>query len=128
HMVVLHLLNEFDSMLWARRNSGARLDIADDVEIEMFDKIWPRAMVRYDLAAGIGFHRFEPFLIGLLETLLKRRVALRKVGSISGAHLAEFGLNPLGDAQTILRVEPIVRIALRMNITFGATHLASGHL
>src|SRR5262245_34406011 len=127
-MVALHLLNELDGVLRARRNSGARLDIANDVEIEMSRKIRPRAMVRDDLAAGIGLHLFEPFLIGLLKMLLERRVALRKVGGVSRAHLAEFVPNPFGDAQAILRVEPIVRIALRVNITFGAGHLATGDL
>src|SRR5262249_39800700 len=117
-----------DGVLRAWRNSGARLDIANDAEIEMLHKIWPRAMVRDDLAAGIGLHLGEPFLIGLLKPLLERRVALRKVGGISGAHLAEFVLHPFGDAQTILRIEPIVRIALRVHITFGAAHLATGYL
>src|SRR5262249_40087766 len=107
---------------------GGGLEIANDVENEIFRKIWPRAMVRDDLAAGIGLHLFEPFLIGLLKMLLERRVALRKVGGISWAHLAEFVPNTFGDAQAILRVEPIVRIAERVNITFGAGHLASGHL
>src|SRR5204863_6696672 len=102
--VVLHLLNELDGVLRAWRNSGARLDIANDVEIEMLHEIWPRAMVGDDLAASVWFHVCEPFLIGLLQPLLERRIALRKVGGVGGAHLAEFVLHTFGDAQTILWV------------------------
>src|SRR5262249_56057473 len=53
HIVALHLLNELESVLRARRNSGAPLPIANDGGTEMFRKIWPPAMVRTLLGAGI---------------------------------------------------------------------------
>src|SRR5205807_190707 len=37
-------------------------------------------------------------------------------------------LNALGDAQAVLGIKPIVRVAERVNVALGAGHLARGNL
>src|SRR5262249_41790397 len=46
--VALHLADEFNSVLRTGRNAGTRLDIADYVEVEVFSKIRPRAVIGDD--------------------------------------------------------------------------------
>src|SRR2546430_10273665 len=96
--------------------------------MEVFGEIGPGAMVGDDFAAGIRLHFGEPFFIGLLEALLERIVTLGEIGGIARAHFGKFVLNALGDAQAVFGIEPIVRITERMDVTFGAGHLARGNL
>src|ERR1700674_1364276 len=126
--VALHLLNQREIMLRTRGNAGARFDIADDIQAEMVSEIRPRAMVGDDLAPGVGLHLRQPLLIGLLEPLFERGVPLRKIGGVIRMHLAEFVLNALCDAQTVFRIEPVVRIAKRVDIAFGTRHLSRWNL
>ena len=37
-------------------------------------------------------------------------------------------MNALGDAQAVLGIKPIVRVAERVNVALGAGHLARGNL
>src|SRR5260370_13817515 len=113
-------------MLRAWRNAGTRLDVANNVEAEMLGEIGPGTVIGNDFAAGIGLHLRLPLLVGLFEALLEGIVALRKIGGLVRAHLAELGLDALRDAQASVRVEPVVRVPQRMNVAFGAGDLAGG--
>src|SRR5713101_5500706 len=92
----------------------------------MLGEIGPRAVIGDDFAADVGLHLRLPLLVGLLEALLKGIIALGKIGGIIGAHLAELVLDALGDAQAVVRVQPVVRVPERMNVAFRAGYMASG--
>src|SRR5713101_8112905 len=126
-VLLLHLPDEFDGVLRARRNAGPRLNVADDGEVEMLGEIRPGPVIGDDFAAGVGFRVGEPFLIGLLEALFEIRIALFEISGVVGTHLAELVGDAFGDAQAILRIKPIVRIAERVNVAFGASDHARGN-
>src|SRR5204863_213864 len=68
------------------------------------------------------------FFIGLLEALLERIVTLGEISGVARAHFRELILNAFGDAQAVFGIEPVVRIAERVNVAFGTGHLAGGNL
>src|SRR6266851_4771810 len=76
---LLHLPDEFDGVLRARRNAGPRLHVADHVQVKLFRKVRPRTMIGDDLAAFVWLHLRQPFLVGLLEALFKIRVAMFEI-------------------------------------------------
>src|SRR6266849_11067680 len=126
-VLLLHLPDEFDGVLRARRNAGARLHVANHVEVEMLGEIRPGAVIGDDFAAGVRFHVGEPFLVRLLEALLEIGVALPEIRGVVGTHLAELVGNALGDAQAVFGIEPIVRIAEGVDVAFGASDHARGN-
>src|SRR4029077_18389782 len=126
YSIAFHLSNQFYGMLRAGRNSGARFDVPDNIEAEVFREVGPRAVIGDDFAAGGGVHLRKPLLIGLLQALLKTGIALREISRVAGAHFAEFVGYALGEAQTVFRIEPVLRISERVDVAFGASALASG--
>src|SRR6266851_5772812 len=92
----------------------------------MFGQTGPVTLLVDDFAAGVRLHLRLPLLVGLFEALLEGIVALRKISGIVWAHLAELGLDALGDAQAVVRVQPVVRVPQRMDVAFRAGDLASG--
>src|SRR2546430_2534258 len=76
-------------MLGAGRDAGARLDVADDVQVEMFGEIGPGAMIGDDLTAVIRGHLRKPLLVGVFQALFEVGVALREISSVAGPHFAE---------------------------------------
>src|SRR5882724_5828517 len=127
HSITFHLADQFYGVLRAGRNSGSRFDVADNIEAEVFREVGPRAVIGDDFAAGVGFHLRKPLLIGLLQTLLKTGIALREISRVAGAHFTEFVGYAFGDAQTVFRIEPVVRISEWVDVAFGASDLASGN-
>src|SRR4029077_4434297 len=75
----LHLLDQRESMLRTGGNAWARLDIADDIEAEVFRKIRPGAVLSDNFAASVGLHLRQPLFVGLLEPLFEGGVPLRKI-------------------------------------------------
>src|SRR6266849_3306679 len=126
-VLLLHLPDELDGVLRARRNAGPRLNVADHVQVKLFRKVRPRTMIGDDLAAFVWLHLRQPFLVGLLEALFKIRVAMFEIRNVVGTHLAELVGDAFGDAQAILRIKPIVRIAERVNVAFGTSDHARGN-
>src|SRR5205823_3591026 len=113
--------------LRAWRNAWPWFDIADDLEMEIFSKIRPGAVVGNDFAAGVRLHLGHPFFIGLLNALLEIIIALCEVGGVIGVHFREFILNSFRYAQTVFRIEPVVWIAEGMDVAFSARHHAGGN-
>src|ERR1700682_1152189 len=127
HIFTFHLCNQFDGVLWGGRYAGARLDVADDIEVEVFGEIGPRAVIRDDFAASVRFHIGFPALVGMLQALLKGSVSLGKIRGIAGAHLVELVLNAFGDTQSIFGVQPVMRIAKGLDVALRARYLAGGN-
>src|SRR6266853_1146675 len=128
YAVALHLADQLDSVLRARGDAGAGLDVSHDIEAKVFGEIGPGAVIGDDLAAGVGLHLREPFFIGLLEALLKGIVALGEIGGVARAHFGKFVAHAVGDAQAVLGIKPIVRVAERVDVTLGTGHLSGGNL
>ncbi len=84
-------------------------------------------MIGNDLAAGVRLHFSKPLFIGLFDALLEIVIPLGEVSGIVGPHFGQFVLDSFGDAQTVLRIEPIVRVAQRMDVPFGAGDDARGN-
>ena len=93
----------------------------------MFGKVRPRAVIGDDFAAGVGLHLRLPILLRLFEAFFKGSVSLSEIGGIIRAHFAELGLDAFGNAQTIFRIEPVMRIPKRMDVAFSASDLARGY-
>ncbi len=81
-------------------------------------------MVGDHLAAAIRRHLRIPALLRFREALVKIRIALSEVCSIGGTHFRQLGLIGFGDAASIFRIEPVVRISKRMNVAHGARDLS----
>src|SRR5438445_1241884 len=114
-------------MLRTRWDAGTRFDVAKHVEAEMFGEIGPGAVIGDDLAPSMRFHVGEPLFVGLLEALFERSIALFEISGIARPHFREFVLNPFGNAQAVFGVEPVVRIAERVYVAFGARDLSRGN-
>ena len=125
--LALHQLDELEGVLGAGGNAGARLDVARDVEVEVAGEIGPGAVVGDDLAAGVGVHLGFPLLRGLVQALLERGVTLGEIVRVGRTHLGELVLDALSDAESVFRVEPVMGIALGMDVAFGAGDDASGN-
>ena len=110
-----------------RGDAGARLDVADNLDMKVFGEIGPGAMIGDDLASGVGLHLREPLVIGLPNALLEVVVALGEVGRVIGSHFREFILDSLSDAQTIFGIEPIMRIPEGMDVTLGSSDYPCGN-
>src|ERR1700738_5229786 len=96
--------------------------------MEMFSEVGPGTGVGDNFTAGVRLHFRLPLFLGLLEAFFKRFVALGEIVGVGGTHFAELVLNALGNAQTVIGIEPVMRMAERMDITFGAGDLAGGQL
>src|SRR5262249_24446783 len=101
---------------------GARLDVADDIEMEMVGEVGPGAVVGDDFAAGVGLHFCLPLFVGGFEALFEVGVGLRGVGSVVRADGTGFVSDALWRAEAGFGIEPVVGIALRVDVTFGASH------
>src|SRR5713226_7360475 len=125
-VLLLHLPDEFDGVLRARRNAGPRLNVADHVQVKLFRKVRPRTMIGDDLAAFVWLHLRQPALIRLLEALFEIGVALIEICSVVWTHLAELVGDAFGDAQAVFGIKPVMRIAERVNVAFRASDYARG--
>src|ERR1700687_3661341 len=94
----------------------------------MFGEIGPGTVVGDNFAAGVRFHLRLPLFVGLFEAFFKRFVALGEIVGVGRTHFAELVLDSFSDAQAVIGIEPIMRIAEGMDIPFGASNLAGGQL
>ena len=106
-----------------RRDAGLGLDVADDVERERVGEVRPGAMVGDDLQPLVGGHRRVPALLRVGEALVESGVALREIRRVGRADGGELLLDRLADTAAVLRAEPVVRIALRVDVAHRAGDL-----
>src|SRR5215831_10556381 len=117
--VAFHQAYQLNGMLGTRRDAGARLNVANYVEMEMLGEIGPGTVVGHNFATGVGLHLGQPLFVGLLDALFEVVIPLCKIRGIVGAHLGQFVLYALGNAETVFRVEPVVRVAERMDVALS---------
>src|ERR1700737_2836209 len=94
----------------------------------MFGEIGPGTVVGDNFAAGVRFHLRLPLFVGLFEAFFKGFVAFGEIVGVGRTHFAELVLDSFSDAQAVIGIEPIMRIAEGMDIPFGASNLAGGQL
>ncbi len=124
HLLRLHRLLEGQRVRGGRRNTGLGLDVAHDVEAERVGEVGPRPVVGDDLHSLVRRHRGLPALLRRREPAVEVRVPLCEVRAVGGVHLSQLVLDRLGDPPAVARVEPVVRIALRVHVPHGARDLA----
>src|SRR5712671_5036915 len=78
------------------------------------------------LSPAVGRQLLVPALLCRSKALVKISVALREIGFVRRAKLAELGLESLRDAATVLGIKPVVGIPQWVNVTHGTRHLGSG--
>src|SRR5260370_9566590 len=52
---------------------------------------------------------------------------VQKISGNIGALVGGLALDDFGDAQAVIRVQPVVRVSEWMNVAFGASYLAGGN-
>ena len=85
-------------------------------------------MVGHDLRALVRRHGRVPPLFGGGEPLVEVGVPLIEIRLVGGRELRQLVPNRLRDAPAVTRVEPVVRIALRMDVAHRARDLAGRNL
>ncbi len=73
-------------------------------------------------------HRGTPALLRFGQPLLEVRFPLREEGGVRAVHLRELREHGLGDAPSVLRIQPVVRIAERMHVPHRPGNLAARQL
>src|SRR5260370_17377795 len=68
-VLLLHLPDELDGVLRARRNAGPRLNVADHFQVKLFPKVRPRTMIGAHLSSFLLLPPPPPFFAPLLYTL-----------------------------------------------------------
>src|SRR5438445_6798989 len=81
-------------------------------------------MVSHHFAPSVGRHLRHPLFIGIGQTFLEILLALLEVCLVSGIERAELGSDALRDSAAIIRIQPIVRIAHGMDVTFSAGYVS----
>ena len=119
----LHLLDQVERVRRRRRDAGLRFDVADDVEAERVGEVRPRPVVGDDLRALVRRHRRLPALLRLGEPPIEVGVPLREVRGVAGLSAVSFVLDRLRDPPAVLRIEPVVRVALRVDVAHRARDL-----
>src|ERR1700737_4906767 len=94
----------------------------------MFGEIGPGTVVGDNFAAGVRFHLRLPLFVGLFEAFFKGFVAFGEIVGVGRTHFAELVLDSFSDAQAVIGIKPIMRIAEGMDIPFGTSNLAGGQL
>src|SRR5712692_7140158 len=128
HISPLHHGNQLHRMRRAGWNARTRLHIVHYVQAEALRQVGPRAMVGDHLAAAVGFHLRLPALLGLLQPLREGVIALLEVRRVRRPHLRELHLDAARDPQAVFGIEPVVRVAERVDVAHRARHLARGNL
>ena len=124
----LHLVDELHSMRGRGGNAGLRFDVADHVQAETLHEVRPRAVIGHDLGAFVGSHRGVPAAFSRRQTLVEIGIALIEVGLVPRRKLAQLVLDRLRDAAAVARVEPVMRVALRVHVAHRTGDLARGNL
>src|SRR5438067_1152656 len=81
-------------------------------------------MVSHHFAPSVGRHLRHPLFIGIGQTFLEILLALLEVCLVSGIERAELGGDSLRDSAAIVGIQPIVRIAHGMDVTFSAGYVS----
>src|SRR3984893_625745 len=85
-------------------------------------------MVGHQLAPVKGFHFRIPLLFGSRQALVEILETLLEVAGVWGIEFPEFSSDAFGDAATIVGIEPVMRIAERMDVAHGASHRPGGNV
>src|SRR3979411_3065510 len=85
-------------------------------------------MVRHHFAPVIWGHLCQPLFIGFSQALFEVLLALLKISLICRIQRAKLCRNALGNASTVVWIQPIVRISHRMYVTLSAGYIALGNL
>src|SRR6266849_2452097 len=128
HIFPLHHGNQLHRVRRAGWNAGTRLHIVHYVQAEALRQVGPRAMVGDHFAPAQRLHLLVPPLLGLLEALAECLEALLEIGRIAGPQFGKLLLDAAGNAQAVLRVEPVVRVAERMHVAHRPGDLRGGNL
>ncbi len=83
-------------------------------------------MIGHDLGPAVRRHQRVPALLGFGEALVEVGVALGEVRGIARAQLGELLLDGLRNPPPVCRIEPVVRVSLRMHVTHRARQLSGG--
>src|SRR5262249_30304720 len=67
HVLPLHLVDQIERVLRRRRNAGAGLDVADDLETETPGEVRERSVIGGDLQALLRRHRRQPPLLSRVD-------------------------------------------------------------
>src|SRR6185436_5669331 len=62
------------------------------------------------------------------QALLEGFLPLREIGGITRAESGQLLLYPLGDAQAVVGIEPVMGVALRVDVAHRARQLSGGDL
>src|SRR5437870_992030 len=84
-------------------------------------------MIRDDFGSFIWRHHIDPALLGRRQTVHEIIQPLLEVGPVIWAKSSEFVEDFARNELPISRIQPIMRVSKRMNITLGARDLTCRH-
>ncbi len=111
-----------------RRDTRLGLHVAHHVQAEVIGEVRPGAVIGDDLRALVGGHLRLPALVSRADPPLEVLLPLRVGGRVGRVHGGELLLDRFGDALAVVGIQPIVRVAGRMDVAHRARDLAGGDL
>jgi hypothetical protein len=83
-------------------------------------------VIGHYFSSAIGRHLGLPFLVCVREPLLEILLSLLEVRTVGRIHLGQLQGDPFRNTTAIVRVQPIMRVAQRMNVPLCTSDCALG--
>ena len=85
-------------------------------------------MIGDHLPPMIRRHFRIPLLLGSGQTFVEILKTFLKISGVAGIHFSQLAGNSLGNAPTVIGIEPVMRVAQGVHVAHGARDLARGNI